>query len=66
MNHLGIEVQVKNMPELDPGYIPLNLFFRAFLAGARKPLGIAVERSGGEMASCHTFIYGTPEMHAAD
>ena len=37
MNHLGIEVSVKNIPELDPGFIPLAQFNRAFLAGADKP-----------------------------
>ena len=66
MNHLGVELTVKNTPELDPGFIPLFKYNKAFLAGAKKPVGIAVERAGGEMASVHTFIYGTPEMREAD
>ena len=66
MKHLGIEADVKNMPELDPGFIPLEKFNRAFLAGAKKPLDIAVERSNGQVAVWHTRFHGTPEMAGAD
>ena len=66
MEHLGIKMKVKCHPELDPGFIPLEKFNRAFLAGAKKPVGICVERAGGEMASYQTYIYGTPEMRGAD
>ena len=66
MEHLGINVNVKNVPELDPKYIPLHKFNAAFLEGAKKPLGIAVERAGGEVAVLRTFIHGTPEFEAAD
>lgn len=66
MDYLGISVNVKNIPELDPGFIPLYRFNEAFLAGAKKPVSIAVERAKGEMSTCHTFIHGTPEMKEAD
>ena len=66
MNYLNVNVDVKRSPELDPGFIPLGKFNRAFLADAKKPVGIAVERAQGEMASCHTYIHGTPEMRDAD
>ena len=66
MNFLGVEVNVKNTAELDPGFIPLYLFNQAFLSTAKKPIGIAVERASGEMASCPTFIHGTPAMLEAD
>lgn len=66
MNFLGVEIDVRNLPELDPGFIPLNRFNQAFLKGAAKSLGIAIERSNGEMASVKTFIHGTPEMREAD
>ena len=66
MEHLGIKVNVKNIPELDQDYIPLHKFNAAFLEGAKKPLGIAVERAGGEVAVMNTFIHGTPEFDAAD
>ena len=66
MNYLGVELSVKNLPELDKGFIPLHLFNKAYLKDAKKTLGIAVERAGGEMASVHTFMYGTEEMREAD
>ena len=66
MTYLGIEVPVKHVPELDPGFLPLGKFFTAFLKGAEKPLGIAVERAGGEIAVYNTYIHGTPDMAEAD
>ena len=66
MTYLGIEVPVKHVPELDPGFLPLGKFFTAFLKGAKKPLGIAVERAGGEIAVYNTFIHGTSDMAEAD
>ena len=66
MKHLGIEVSVTHMPELDPGFIPLGKFFTAFLKDAKEPLDIAVERSGGEVAVYRTKIHGTDEMAQAD
>ena len=59
MKHLGIEVPVKHVPELDPGFLPLGKFCTAFLKDARQPLDIAVERAGGEVAVYKTFIHGT-------
>ena len=66
MKHLGIEVSVKNIPLLDPCFIPLYQFNRAFLARADKPLDVAVERSNGQMAVWHTMVHGTPDMAEAD
>lgn len=66
MNHLGIEFSVKNIPELDSGFIPLVKFNRAFLETAAKPLAVAVERSGGQVAVYNTKIHGTPDMAQAD
>lgn len=66
MNFLGVNINIKNSPELDPEFIPLHLYNKAFLATAKKPVSIAVERAKGEMASYHTFIHGTKDMEAAD
>ena len=66
MKHLGIEVPVKHVPELDPGFLPLGKFCTAFLKDTRQPLDIAVERAGGEVAVYKTFIHGTPDMAEAD
>ena len=66
MTFLGLEIEIRNKPELDPSFIPLHAFNEAFLATARKPIGIALERSGGQMAAVDTFIHGTEEMREAD
>ena len=66
MKHLGIEIPVKNTPVLDSAFIPIGLFNRAFLKTAKKPVSFALERSGGQVAVCHTYIHGTPEMAEAD
>ena len=66
MNLYGVQTELKNVPELDPGFFPLQRFNDAFLADAKKPIGIAVERAGGQMAAVQTFIHGTPEMAQAD
>ena len=66
MNRFGIQVELKNVPSLDPEFIPLMRFNHAFLEGAKKPVGIAVERADGQMAVRHTFVHGTPEMAEAD
>ena len=66
MNRFGVNVTLKHTPVLDPDFMPLMRFNHAFLEGAKKPVGIAVERADGQMASCHTFIHGTPEMAEAD
>ena len=66
MNQYGIQFEVKNKPSLDPEFMPILKFNRAFLETAKKPVSIALERSGGQVAVCDTFIHGTPEMRQAD
>ena len=57
---------MKNVPALDPGFLPLNAFNRAFLQTAGKPLTIAVDSGTGQTAVFNTRIHGTPERFAAD
>ena len=66
MNYLGIEFPVKNMPELDPGFIPFGPWAGAYLAGAKTPVSIAIERQDGMITVRKTFIRGTPESAEAD
>lgn len=66
MNFLGLDISIRNKPELDPAFLPLHAFREAFLAGAHKPIGVAVERSNGQMAAVETFVHGTEEMRDAD
>ena len=66
MKFLNVDIPVKNLPELDQGFVPLGLFLKEYSKNATKPLCIAVERSGGQVGVYETRIYGTPEMKAAD
>ena len=66
MKFLNVEIPIKNVPELDKGFVPLSLFFKNYQKNATKPLCIAVERSGGQIGTYETKIYGTPEMEEAD
>ena len=66
MERFGISVDVKNKPVLDPEFIPMLKFNRAFLQNAKKPVSIAVERADGQIATTHTYIHGTPDMADAD
>jgi predicted NBD/HSP70 family sugar kinase len=66
MNHLGIEFDVKHLPPLDPGFIPLGRFFEGFLKSAKEPFHLAVERSNGQTAVYKTFIHGTARRRDAD
>ena len=66
MNLHGIEIDVKNKPLLDPGFIPVLRFNEAFLAKADKPVSVAVERADGQMAAVHTRICSAPEMKDAN
>lgn len=66
MKFLNVDIPVKNIPELDKGFIPLGLFFENYCKGAAKPLCVAVERTGGQIGVYETKIYATDEMKAAD
>ena len=66
VKHLGIEVTIKNVPSLDPGFLPLNRYYESFRKDAKEPFDIAVERASGQMAVFKTAIHGTPEFFDAD
>jgi len=66
VNHLGIEVNIRNVPPLDPGFMPLNRYYESFRKEAKEPFDIAVERASGQMAVLKTAIHGTPEYFDAD
>ena len=68
MNVYGIDVNIKNTPELDPGFIPLGKFSVEFekSAAGKVPLAISVERDAGQIAVRKTYIHGTAEMQKAD
>ncbi len=66
MDHLGIKIDIRNIPELDPGFIPIGKFNEAFLGTAAVPVIIALERADGQVAAVRTFFHGTPGMKKAD
>ena len=66
MRYLGIEYSTKHTPKLDPGFIPFGVWMDAYLADAKKPIAIAVERDKGQVSVRHTFIHGTEDMAQAD
>ena len=66
MNHFGIDFKAPNRPFLDPDFMPLLQFNRAFLKTSRRPVVLAIERSGKQISVANTFIHGTPEMAEAD
>ena len=66
MKLYGINIPCRNIPVLDPDFIPLNRFNEEFLKTARVPFDIAVERSDSQICAYHTFIHGTADMEKAD
>ena len=66
MERYNIDVRIKNVPPLDPDFTPILKFNQAFLATAKKPVSLAVERADGQIAAFRTFVHGTPEMAEAD
>ncbi|MGN0171616.1 MAG: ROK family protein [Acutalibacteraceae bacterium] len=68
MKVFGLEVNIKNVPSLDKGYIPMAAFCKAFEASAAngKELVIAVERNQGYTAVRKVKIHGTKDMEQAD
>ena len=49
---------MKNPPILDHGFAPIALFRRDFLARAKKPVAICIERNDGLRAVYDTFVTG--------
>ncbi|MBR5093697.1 MAG: ROK family protein, partial [Oscillospiraceae bacterium] len=56
MNYLGIEFDYRNKPSLDPGFIPFAVWADAFLAEARRPFKIAVERDHGNVSVFQSYL----------
>ena len=65
MQYLGIEYQVKNLPVLDPAFIPFGVWASAYEAGAERPFKIAVERENKLVTVRETKLRG-PEFAEAN
>ena len=66
MNYLGISYDLKNVPQLDPGFIPFGVWMNEYSKNATKEIAIAVERNDGFISVRRAKIHGTAEMAAAD
>ena len=66
MKYLGIDCSVRNLPELDPEFIPFGVWIDAYEKEATKPLTIAIERDKGKISVHHTKIRGTTDSAEAD
>ena len=65
MNIFGLEINFKNLPVLDPDFIPMLQFQEAYKVGATEKISLAVERADG-MAVYNTLIHATPESKELD
>ena len=66
MQHCGIEVVIKNKPELDRDFIPIHKFNQTFLKTATKPFSLAIERNDKQIYVKNTFIHGDEKNADAD
>jgi len=66
MWYLGIEFQLKHLPELDHGFISMGLWMNAYEAIARQPVSIAVEAMGGRIVTRETAIIADGKHDAVD
>ena len=55
MERYNINVQVKNIPALDPGFIPILKFNQAFLAGKRMTTGMMAKMEAAKRY-CHSMM----------
>lgn len=58
MNYLGIEYSIKNMPALDPDFIPFGVWAKAYLKEANRPFRIAIERDHEKVTVYETLLRG--------
>lgn len=66
MHFLGLEFDVKNIPEIDRDFIPLGRFFDAYTAGATHPFALAVEREDGLVSVYETALRTAAVLDEAD
>ena len=69
-NFLGLDINLKNIPELDTGFMPISKFFDAYQEDVAKvggtPIKISVERENGQRSVYSFSIYGTDEKQEVD
>ena len=66
MQYLGIEYEIKNLPELDKAFIPMGVWMNAYEKHAKHPVTIAVEAANGRIVTRETAIIADGLHDAAD
>ncbi|MEN6419353.1 MAG: ROK family protein, partial [Clostridiaceae bacterium] len=66
MRYLGIDFELKNLPELDHAFLPMGKWMNAYEAQAKHPVSIAVEAAGGRIVTRETAIIADGEHDDAD
>lgn len=66
MNHFGISFDVKNVPVLNPHFVPIAAFNRAYAEKASLPFAVAVHRTDDQCFAVETKIIGTEDSREAD
>lgn len=56
MQYLGIEVAVKNLPPLDPAFVPFGVWRKEYEKGATRPFALAIERDHGAVSVFETKL----------
>ncbi len=57
MKRPDLNIRLKNVPELDPHFVPLGLYTDEFTKDAGVPVRLAFERENGNIAVFDTFIH---------
>ena len=66
MRYLGIEYTLRNVPELDEGFLPMGAWMNAYENLATRPVSVSVEAVGGRIVTRETAIIGDGQHNAAD
>ena len=66
MKLFSFDIEIKNKPKFDPGFIPIYKFNKAFLKTAKVPFSFALERNDKLISVVSTCIHGDDEHEEAD
>lgn len=56
MNYLGIDLKIRNLPDLDQDFIPMGPWMIEYEKEATRPVGIAIEREEGKVTVFETKL----------
>ena len=56
MSYLGINLDMRNVPELDTDFIPMGPWMIEYEKDADRPIGIAIEREDGKISVFETKL----------